>query len=112
MNINELVLYNIYELCNRKQITLTELETALSLSAGYFDRKKLLSIWVCYDVATYFDISLDDLVSDKYQRDKKFAKLAQLEAEVAALKKELGVAEPAEPAIVEVESSKKRRFLF
>ena len=93
MNINDLVSYNIHELCNRKQITLTELETALSLSAGYFDRTRILSIWVCYDIANYFDISLDDLVSDKYQRDKKLARLAQLQAEIAALEKELGVTE-------------------
>lgn len=91
MTISERIAANARWLCQRQGKNIGDMEAAVGVSTGYLSRVKrakgsvMLRIDVCYALAEYLSVSMDDLVNPKLARQER---IAELKAELAELEQE------------------------
>lgn len=88
MTISERVAANARFLCQYQGKRIADMEAAVGVSTGYLSRikgKAMLRVDVSYALAEYLGVSLCDLIKTSIAKE---ARIAELEAELAELRKE------------------------
>jgi transcriptional regulator with XRE-family HTH domain len=91
MNVSKKICESIEILCSFNHISISELEDRIGFSKGYISRckngKKKLSVDCCYDIASIFNTTINDLLSDKYKNEFKEKKIEELKKQIAEIEK-------------------------
>ena len=96
-NLNTFIYNNIQTLLRMNDVSISDLESAISVSKGYISRtnggNKCLSINVCCNIANYFRISVEDLISHDYYKDYniqlKQKRIDELQKEIDSIRRDM-----------------------
>lgn len=84
MKLNE----NIRYIAKHKKIKIGDIEEAINVSKGYFSRKTKISAERLYQVSKILDVSMEDLIEDKYRQQIIEEKIKDLQEELTTIRGE------------------------
>ena len=91
--ISRQLYYNVKLLAKAKGLKMMEVEKAAGLAIGYFSRcnqcRNSTSIDTVYALAKLFNVSIDDLISDTYEKRMKIALVKSAIADAISLASEV-----------------------
>lgn len=77
---------NIRYIAKHKKIQIRDIEKAIGVSAGYFSRKTNMSAEKLYKVSKVLNVSMEDLIEDKYRQKAIEEKIKELQEELANMR--------------------------